>query len=47
MKVTLIGVLGVILIISLTMFMMNTVLQIYGKEGITWKIFKEKMLYLR
>jgi hypothetical protein len=42
MKVTLIGVLGVILIISLTMFMMNTVLQIYGKEGITWKIFKEK-----
>ena len=42
MKVTLIGVLGVILIISLTMFMMNTVLQIYGKGGITWKIFKEK-----
>jgi hypothetical protein len=47
MKVTLIGMLGVILTISITMFMMNTVLQIYGKGGITWKIFKEKMLYLR
>jgi hypothetical protein len=42
MKVTLIGMLGVILTISITMFMMNTVLQIYGKGGITWKIFKEK-----
>jgi hypothetical protein len=42
MKVTLICVLGVILAITITMFTMNSVLQIYGKGGITWKIFKEK-----
>jgi hypothetical protein len=42
MKVTLICVLGVIFTITLTMFMMNMVLQIYGKGGIPWKIFNEK-----
>jgi hypothetical protein len=42
MNVTLICVLGVIFTITLTMFIMNTVLQIYGKGGIPWKIFNEK-----
>ncbi len=47
MKVTLVCALGVILTLTISMLMMNTILQTYGKGGITWKIFKEKKPYLQ